>query len=148
MAGPPSLILVNMDFWYDSCILCQILNLPTKFCEDWSNSKEMATDFRNSRWRWQPSSKIHFRLNRQYEKGTPGLLLPIKHLTFVGLSRRLRVVYSWELQCWSDFRCKSAKAKNGSKCWCFWTWGPFKVNLKAPNPEKARVRNRTRRLSY
>ena len=38
--------------------------------------------------------KIHFRLNRHYEKWTPGLLLPIKNLTFVGFSWRLRVVYS------------------------------------------------------
>ena len=44
-------------------------------------------------------------------------------LTFVRLSWRLRVVYSWGLQCWSNFRCKSAcksaKSENGSKFWCF-----------------------------
>ena len=39
----------------DSCVLCQILNIPTKFGEDGSNSKEMATHFRNSRWRRPPS---------------------------------------------------------------------------------------------
>ena len=75
---PPSCILVNMPFWYDSCVLCQILNLPTKLCRYWSNSKDMATDCRHSRWRRPPSWKIHFRLNRHYEKGTPGLLLPIE----------------------------------------------------------------------
>ena len=30
----------------------------------------------------------------------------------------------------------------------FWAGDPLKVNLKAPNPQKARVRIRTRRLSY
>ena len=45
----------------------------------------MTTGFRNSRWRRPPSWKIHFRLNRHYEKGTPGLLLPNENLTFVGL---------------------------------------------------------------
>ena len=79
-----------------------------------------------------------------------GLLLPIKNLTFVGLSGRLRVVYSWPLLCWSNFRCKSAnsKSKNGSKFWCFWEWIPLELKLKALNPEKARVRNRTCRWSY
>ena len=52
---PPSLILVNMHFWSDSCVLCQSLNISTKFSEDRSNSKEMATHFRNSRW-WRPPS--------------------------------------------------------------------------------------------
>ena len=30
----------------------------------------------------------------------------------------------------------------------FWAGDPLKVSLKAQNSEKARVRNRTRRLSY
>ena len=94
---PPSWIFVNMHFWCNSCVLCQILNIPIKFGDDWFNSNEMATNFRNSRWRRPPSWKLLFRLNRHYEKGTPGLLLPIKNLTFVGLSWRLRVVYSWGL---------------------------------------------------
>jgi len=29
----------------------KVLNIPTKCGYDWSNSKEMATVFRNSRWR-------------------------------------------------------------------------------------------------
>ena len=94
---PPTWISVNMHLWCNSYVLCQILNIRTKFGEDWSESKEMATDSRNSRWRRQPSWKIHCRLNRHYEKGTPGLLLPIENLTFWGLSWRLRVVYSREL---------------------------------------------------
>ena len=94
---PPSWIFVNMHFWCNSCVLCQILNIPIKFGDDWFNSNEMATDFRNSRWRRPPSWKLLFRLNRHYEKGTPGLLLPIKNLTFVMLSWRSRVVYSREL---------------------------------------------------
>ena len=92
---PPSWIFVNMHFWCNICVLCQILNIPIKFGDDWFNSNEMATDFRNSWWRRRPPSwKLLFRLNRHYEKGTPGLLLPIKNLTFVGLSWRLIVVYS------------------------------------------------------
>ena len=94
---PPSWISVNMHFWCNSYVLCQILNIIIKFGGDWSDSKEMATDSRNSSRRLQPSWKIHFRLNRHYEKETPGLLLPIENLTFWVLSWRLRVVYSREL---------------------------------------------------
>ena len=94
---PPSWIFVNMHFWCHGCVICQSFNIPTKFGEDRSNSNEMATDFRNSRWRRPPSWKLHFRLNRHYEKRTSGLLLPIKNLTFMRLSWRLRVVYSWGL---------------------------------------------------
>ena len=43
---------------------------------------------------------------------------------------------------------KSAKFENRSKFWCFGAGDPLKMNFKAPNPQKARVRNRTRRLSY
>ena len=93
----PSWVLVNVHLRYNSCVLWQILNIPTKFGEDWSCSKEMATHFRNSRWWRQPSWKLHFRLNHHYEKGTLGVILSIKNLTFVGLSWRLKVVYSWEL---------------------------------------------------
>ena len=38
--------------------------------------------------------------------------------------------------------------KTGRNFHVFWAGDPVKVNLKAPNPEKARVRNRTRRLNY
>ena len=44
--------------------MCHIVNIPTKFGEDWSNSKEMTTDFRNSRRRRPPSwssVKKHFK---------------------------------------------------------------------------------------
>ena len=94
---PPSWILVIMQLWCNSCVICQSFNIPTKFGEDRSNSKDMATHFRNSGWRRQPSWKLHFRLNRYYEKEIPGSLLPIENLTFEGLSWRLRVVYSREL---------------------------------------------------
>ena len=94
---PSSWISVNVHFWCNSNVLCQILNILTNFGEDWSDSKEMATNSRNSRWWRQPSWKIHFQLNRHYEKITPGLLLPIESLTFWGLSWRFRVVYSREL---------------------------------------------------
>ena len=122
----PSWILVYVHFWYDSCVLWQILNIPTNFGKDWSISGEIAKDFLNSWWRRQPSWKIHFRLIRQYEEGTRGLLLSLKKLTFVGLSWRLRVVYSRGLECWSDFGCKSTKSENGSKCWCILGRGPPK----------------------
>ena len=55
MVAAAILNLVNMHFWYDSCVLCQILNILIKFGEDWSNSKEMASHFRNERWRRPPS---------------------------------------------------------------------------------------------
>ena len=64
------------------------------------------------------------------------LLLPIKSLTFVGLSRRLRVVYSRGLQCWSDFWCKSAKSENGSKIWCFLGRRPPKSEFEGSKPPK------------
>ena len=53
---------LHLEFWWicifnvkESWVLWQIFNIPTKFGEDWSNSKEMATDFRNLRWRRSPS---------------------------------------------------------------------------------------------
>ena len=39
----------------NSCVLCQILNIPTKFGDDWFNSNEMVTEFQNSRRRRPPS---------------------------------------------------------------------------------------------
>ena len=43
---------------------------------------------------------------------------------------------------------KSASPKTGRNFGVFWAGDPLKVNLKAPNPQKTRVRLRTRRLSY
>ena len=63
---PPSWILVNMHFGCNSCVLCQIFNIPTKFGEDRSNSNEMATDFRKSIGRPPPSwilINMHFWCN-------------------------------------------------------------------------------------
>ena len=42
------------------------------------------------------------------------------------------------------------RPKKGRNFGVFWAGDPLKVNFKAPNPliQKARVRNRTRRLSY
>ena len=51
---PPAWILVSLQFQCNSCVLCHILNMPTEFGDDRSNSNEMATDFRNSRWRRPP----------------------------------------------------------------------------------------------
>ena len=45
-----------MQFLYGSGAQWQILNILTKFGEDWSISDDMATDLRNSRWRPLPSS--------------------------------------------------------------------------------------------
>ena len=90
----PFWIFINLHFWQFSYIPYRIRHMPTKFGENRSNSNEMATVFRNPRWRRPPSWKLHFRYNRQYEKGIPGVLLPIKNLTFMGLPWRLRVVYS------------------------------------------------------
>ena len=130
-----------MHFWCNICVLCQILNIPIKFGDDWFNNKEMATDFRNSRWRRPPSWNLHFRLNRHYEKGTSGLLLPIKNLTCVGLFWCLWVVYSRGLQCWSDFRCKSAKSENGSKFWCFLGRRPPKSEFDGSKPTNGTCTN-------
>ena len=44
-----------MRFGYDIRVWGHVLNIPIKFGEDWSTSKEVATDFRNSRWRQPPS---------------------------------------------------------------------------------------------
>ena len=60
---PPSSISINICFWLSTCVLFQILNIPTKFGEDWSYSEKMVTNFRNSRWRRQPSLisvNVHF----------------------------------------------------------------------------------------
>ena len=57
-------------FRHDSCVLYWICKVLIKFGEGWSNRKEMVVINRNSRWRRQPSWKIHFRLNHQYEKNS------------------------------------------------------------------------------
>ena len=44
-----------MRFGYDIRVWGHVLNIPIKFGEDWSTSKVVATDFRNSRWRRPPS---------------------------------------------------------------------------------------------
>ena len=44
-----------MRFGYDIRVWGHVLNIPIEFGEDWSTSKEVATDFRNSRWRRPPS---------------------------------------------------------------------------------------------
>ena len=61
MAVPPSLILINMDFWYDSCVFCLILNIPIKVGKEWFYSKEMTTHFRNSRWRLPSWTLVNMR---------------------------------------------------------------------------------------
>ena len=61
--------LVNMHFRSDSCVFCQILNISIKFGEDWPYGNEMATDFRNSRWRPPPSwifVNMHFWCNSYF----------------------------------------------------------------------------------
>jgi hypothetical protein len=130
------LILSNYAILIQNCVPCMISNIPIKFEDDWFNNNEMAANFRNSRWRWPPFWKVHFRFSHQYEKEIPGLLLPIKNLTCVGLSIRLRVVYSRGLLCWSDFRCKSAKSKNRSKFWCFWGRIPLRNKFEGSKPPK------------
>ena len=58
--------LSKYAFWCDSCVICQSFNIPTKFCENRSNSKKMATDFQNSIWRPPPSwifVNMHFWCN-------------------------------------------------------------------------------------
>ena len=67
---PPSFILINMHFSFESCVLCQILNIPIKFGEDWSDSREMATHFRNSRL-WLPPSPILINMRFWSDGGVP-----------------------------------------------------------------------------
>ena len=112
-----------------------VFNIPIIFEDDRFNNNEMAANFRNSRWRWPPFWKVHFRFSHQFEKEIPGLLLPIQN-PCVGLSIRLRVVYSRGLLCWSDFRCKSAKSKNRSKFWCFWGRIPLRNKFEGSKPPK------------
>jgi len=45
----------TLPFRRNRCVLNESGNVPTKYSDDWSNSKEMATVFRNSRWRRPPS---------------------------------------------------------------------------------------------
>ena len=126
-----------MHFWHNSCVLCQILNLLTKFGEDWFNSKEIATVFRNTRWQRQPSWKNTLPIEPPvWERNSWFVTSNKKKLTFVGLSWRLMVVYSWGLQCWSDFRCKSAQSKNGSKFLLFSGRRPHKGEFEGSKPRK------------
>ena len=55
-------------FQLNRCILYRICNIPTKFGENWSTSKGMATNFRNSRWQ-QPSSWILMNMHLWHESG-------------------------------------------------------------------------------
>ena len=45
----------NVHFWTHNCVPCKILNILTMFGEDLPNSKDLATVFRNSKWRRPPS---------------------------------------------------------------------------------------------
>jgi len=47
--------------------------IPNKFEDDWLISNEVATVFRNPRWRQPPSWKVHFQLNRLHENWIPCL---------------------------------------------------------------------------
>ena len=47
-----------------------------------------------------------------------------------------------------QFPLQIGSPKTGRNFGVFWAGDPLKEDLEAPNPEKARVRNRTRRLSY
>ena len=96
----------------------------------------MATDFRNSRWRRPPSWKIHFRLNRHYEKGTPGLLLPIENITFVGLSWRLRVVYLEGSNAEAISAANRQSPKTGRNFGVFWAGDPQKWIWRLQTPKR------------
>ena len=98
----------------------------------------------------KPSWKIRLRLNRQYKKGVPGLLLPIRNLTLVGFPWRLRVVYSRGFQSKAVFAANANRPspKTGQNLGVFGPGDPLKVNFKAPSPQKVSVQNRTRRLSH
>ena len=82
----PFWIFNNLHFWQFSYIPYRIRHMPTKFGENRSNSNEMATVFRNPRWRRPPSWKLHFRLNRQYEKGIPFFYISNQKSSFHGVT--------------------------------------------------------------
>ena len=44
--SPPSWLLVNMNFQWNDCGLCEVLTIPIKIGEDWSSDKGMPTGFR------------------------------------------------------------------------------------------------------
>jgi len=49
MAQPSSRISVTMHCWHHRCVLNRSCNIKTKFSNDWLDSKQMATVFRNAR---------------------------------------------------------------------------------------------------
>ena len=51
------LFLANCAIWHYSCVRYQIINLQTKFGENWSNSKEMAAVSPDSKW-WHPPTQV------------------------------------------------------------------------------------------
>jgi len=57
MAAAAILNYDYLDFRHHRCVLNQSSNNPTKFGDDWSHGKEMATVFRYSRWRQQDESQ-------------------------------------------------------------------------------------------
>ena len=44
----------SSNFRHDGCVLCRTRNILTKFGEERSISNQLATDFRNPRWRQPP----------------------------------------------------------------------------------------------
>ena len=55
MATTATFIFVEyMRFGYDICVWGHVHNIPNEVGEDWSTSKEVATNFLNSRWRRPP----------------------------------------------------------------------------------------------
>jgi len=69
------------------------LNVFTNFVDDRSNSKEMATVYRNSRWRRPPSwilPNIHFRRHRCVLKQTSNI--PFKYDVDLSLSNEMATV--------------------------------------------------------
>ena len=78
-------------FRLNSCIQHRICNIPTKFGENLSNSKEIATVFHYSRWR-QPTSQFQVSL-RFLTKSA----LHIRFVTFpLNLVRIGLIIEKWQ----------------------------------------------------
>jgi len=123
----------HLEFW-SICVLNRSCNISFNFSANWSNSTEMATVIRNPRWR-RLLSCHHFWLNCHWEKRIPSSQFTIENSIY-------------GMKWYGNFCYKPAKSKQ--------KWSTFLIflcpsiilmNLKTPNPKKARVSNKTRRLS-
>ena len=89
--------LGNVRFSTEQYVLYEICNIPTKFGADWSNSKDMVTVFRNSRWR-QPPSWILVNVRFLHDSRVLSQMFWVRFATFPpNLVRIGPIVKKWQL---------------------------------------------------